>query len=182
MLLGNIPMWYLMWDLMQPFVLNSLPQNSHLYCLTCTWIALWIFSSLEVLNPFWHSCKNRKDLITLCKKCTSDDLALESKLLKISSTCTLANSSGGCYFGNKTLTLSCGMKAEFHEQPNDCVKSRIQNKKDHGRGSWHMIEFFWWGSKESNCTSLWLVQLWVTDIITCMYSKEERIFKTFGKI
>ena len=52
------PMWYLMWDLMQPLVRNSLPQYSHLYCLTCTWIALWMLSSPAVLKPFWHSYIN----------------------------------------------------------------------------------------------------------------------------
>lgn len=51
------PIWYLMCDLIQPLVRNSFPQNSHLYCFTSTWIALWMVNSLAVLNPFWHSWK-----------------------------------------------------------------------------------------------------------------------------
>lgn len=51
------PIWYLMCDLIQPLVLNSFPQNSHLYCLTSAWIALWMVNSPAVLKPFWHSWK-----------------------------------------------------------------------------------------------------------------------------
>ena len=54
----SVPMWYLIWDLMQPLVLNSLPQYSHLYGVSSLCIGVCSFSSLCVRKLFLQICKD----------------------------------------------------------------------------------------------------------------------------